>query len=290
MIEIKIKKAVFPVAGFGTRFLPATKSQPKEMLPVVDKPVIHYLVEEAVKSGIEEIIIITGRGKRAIEDYFDQSFELEHNLVESGKHELLKEVMEIPNMAKFVYIRQPLPKGDGDAVLQAYSLLGDEPFAVLFGDDLVVNKKPAIKQLIEDFVEFESPVLATVQVEMEEVDKYGVVSLEGENVVGIVEKPSKEVAPSNNAVIGKYILNKQILDILKELSLRPDYADKELKLADAFSEYLSRGGVLRAKTVQGERYDTGSKIGLLKANIAFALGREDLGDELKKYLQDKLCG
>ena len=285
-----IKKAVFPVAGFGTRFLPVTKSQPKEMLPVVDKPVIHYLVEEAVKSGIEEIIIITGRGKRAIEDYFDQSFELEHNLVENGKHDLLKEVMEIPNMAKFVYIRQPLPKGDGDAVLQAYSLLGDDPFVVLFGDDLVVNDEPAIKQLIDDYTVNECPVLATIEVEDSEVDKYGIVSLEGSNVVGIVEKPDVGAAPSNNAVIGKYVLNKEILDILKELSQDARFIDRELKLADAFSEYLSRKGVLRAKKIVGERYDTGSKIGLLKANISFALNREDLAEELKKYLQDKLCG
>lgn len=284
----KIKRAVFPVAGFGTRFLPVTKSQPKEMLPIVDKPVIHYLVEEAVSAGIEEIIIVTGRGKRAIEDYFDHSFELEHNLVESGKHDLLREVVNIPNMAKFVYIRQPLPKGDGDAVLQAYSLLGDEPFVVLFGDDLVVNEKPATVQLIEEFEKNSQPVLATVTVPDSEVDKYGIVSLEGDKVVNVVEKPKVGTAPSNNAVIGKYILNKEILDILLELKNDPSFKEKELKLADAFSLYIKRGGTLMAKEVQGDRYDTGSKIGLLKANFDFAMKRPELATELKEYLKSKL--
>lgn len=284
----KIKRAVFPVAGYGTRFLPVTKSQPKEMLPIVDKPVIHYLVEEAVAAGIEEIIIITGRGKRAIEDYFDQSFELEHNLVENGKNDLLREVVDIPNMAKFVYIRQSLPKGDGDAVLQAYSLLGDDPFVVLFGDDLIVNEKPATAQLMDDFNEFQVPVLGTVEVEDSEVDKYGIVCFKDDKVTSIEEKPKVGTAKSNNAVIGKYILNKEILDILKELSLLPEYKTRELKLADAFKVYIERNGSLRAKTIEGKRYDTGSKLGLLKANVDFALSRPELAVEFKKYLLDKL--
>lgn len=284
----KIKRAVFPVAGFGTRFLPVTKSQPKEMLPIVDKPVIHYLVEEAVAAGITEIIIITGRGKRAIEDYFDQSFELEHNLVESGKHDLLREVIDIPNMAKFVYIRQPLPKGDGDAVLQAYSLLGDEPFMVLFGDDLVINEVPAAKQLLDDFNDFGLPVLGTVQVEDSEVDKYGIVSLNCDLVEGIIEKPKVGSHPSNNAVIGKYVLNKDILDLLLELSLLPEFATKELKLVDAFAEYILRGKKLRSKSIVGKRYDTGSKMGLLKANIDFAMNRPDMALELESYLRSIL--
>jgi UTP--glucose-1-phosphate uridylyltransferase len=284
----KIKRAVFPVAGFGTRFLPATKSQPKEMLPIVDKPVIHYLVEEAVAAGIEEIIIITGRGKRAIEDYFDQSFELEYNLVEAGKTELLKEVIDIPNMAKFVYVRQPLPKGDGDAVLQAYNLLGDDPFLVLFGDDLVVNEEPATRQLIDDFHRHGCPVLGVIDVPAKEVDKYGIVSLEGDKISAIVEKPKIGTTPSTNAVIGKYVLNKEILEVLLKLSQLPEFANKELKLADAFDYYIKNNGDLYAKIIEGERYDTGSKIGLLKANVDFALMREDLGDEMREFLISRL--
>lgn len=289
----RIKKAIFPVAGFGTRFLPVTKTQPKEMLPVVDKPVIHYLVEEAVASGIEEIILITGRGKRAIEDYFDKSFELEHNLVERGKHDLLKEVLEIPNLARFVYIRQPLPKGDGHAILQALNLVDeDEAVAVMFGDDLVLGEKPALAQLIEVYEKTKNSVVAVTQVEDKDLCKYGVIDYAGEEVNGVVdltgfvEKPkTKEEAPSNMGVIGKYIVNHDVLKFLVDIE---EAEVDEIRLADAFRLALQNGVKLSGKVVQGQRFDTGSKIGMLQAAVEIALSRDDLKDEFEEYLRERL--
>src|SRR3990167_5231636 len=205
---VKIRKAIFPAAGFGTRFLPVTKAQPKEMLPIVDKPVIQYLVEEAVAAGIEEIIIITGRGKRAIEDHFDHSFELKHNLVEKGKHKLLKEVEAIEKFAKFIYVRQPEPLGDGHAILQARDIIGNEPFAVLFGDDIVDSKIPAIKQLINVHQKTGSCIIGLEKIDPKNSDQYGIVkpkSINGRQVdiADLIEKPAPKDAPSNLGIIGK---------------------------------------------------------------------------------------
>lgn len=294
----KIRKAIFPVAGFGTRFLPVTKTQPKEMLPVVDKPVIHYLVEEAVASGIEEIILVTGRGKRAIEDYFDKSFELEHTLVERGKHDLLKEVLDIPDLARFVYVRQPIPKGDGHAILQAAELVKDEPFAVMFGDDLVMGDKPALRQLIDEYEVSGSSVIAVTEVADEDLSKYGVVSLSEEmnfsgvaSLNGFVEKPaSKSQAPSNFGVIGKYVVTSEVLEKLVEIEdvFERNERDGEIRLADAFSLALDSDIDLKAKLVKGDRFDTGSKIGMLKAAVEVALSRDDLKDEFRDFLENKL--
>lgn len=272
---MKIKKAIFPVAGFGTRFLPVTKTQPKEMLPVLNKPVIHYLVEEAVASGIEEIIIVTGRGKRAIEDYFDHSFELEHNLVEKGKHELLSEVQAISNMAKFTYVRQPVPRGDGDAILQAYHLVKGEPVAIMFGDDLVFGKTPALKQLIDVYDSHNASVIGLTKVPDEKLNQYGVVSNSSKNgevyeLDGFVEKPkSKLEAPSNLAVVGKYVLHPSTMDRLFEMSQNFDYKN-ELRLANAFVDDLKNSQKLFGKNLEGERFDTGSVEGMLKATLQVA--------------------
>lgn len=287
---MKVKKAIFPVAGFGTRFLPVTKTQPKEMLPVVDKPVIHYLVEEAVASGIEEIILVTGRGKRAIEDYFDKSFELEHTLVERGKHDLLKEVLDIPNLARFVYVRQPVPMGDGHAILQALELVRDEPVAVMFGDDLVFGESPALAQLISEYENSGDSVIAVTEVPDEELSKYGVVSLAEEftsngvaQVNGFVEKPKvKADAPSNYGVIGKYIVTPEVMSKLESIDI--DDHNGEIRLADAFGLALQSKLGLKAKIVEGQRFDTGSKIGMLKAAIFVALNRDDISEEFKAYL------
>ncbi len=294
----KVRKAIFPVAGFGTRFLPVTKTQPKEMLPVVDKPVIHYLVEEAVASGIEEIILVTGRGKRAIEDYFDKSFELEHTLVERGKHDLLKEVLDIPNLARFVYVRQPIPMGDGHAILQALELVRDEPCAVMFGDDLVFGDRPALSQLIDEYERSGDSVIAVTEVPDEDLSKYGVVSLEGEfgdsnsaRIDGFVEKPlSLSEAPSNYGVIGKYVVTPDVMNMLERVQdkFKEDEIDGEIRLADAFGLALDDNLSIKAKIVDGKRFDTGSKIGMLKASVEVALSRDDLKDEFMEYLKGKL--
>lgn len=286
---MKVKKAILPVAGFGTRFLPATKSQPKEMLPIVDKPVIHYLIEEAVAAGIEEVILITGRGKSAIENYFDVSFELEHNLVEKGKHDLLKQVKEIPNLARFVYIRQPIPKGDGHAILCARDLIGDEPFAVLYGDDLVDSSEPALSQMLKLFAEVQAPVIGLTDVNKEEVSSYGIIDANGSDedevqISNLVEKPAIESAPSQRAIIGKYILTADIFDSLATLQ-EGTVGDGEVRLADALIEHLNNGKQIYGKRIKGQRYDAGSKIGFLKATIDYALKRDDLAEQLKGHLR-----
>lgn len=293
-MNVKVRKAIFPVAGFGTRFLPVTKTQPKEMLPVVDKPVIHYLVEEAVASGIEEIILVTGRGKRAIEDYFDKSFELEHNLVERGKHDLLKEVLDIPDLARFVYVRQPVPMGDGHAILQAKELVRNEPFAVMFGDDLVFGDKPALSQLINQYDQSGKSVIAVTHVEDKDLSKYGVISVQdgfssGVGIVdGFIEKPvNVSDAPSNYGVIGKYIVTPEVMDSLESIEFEAlkNGSSGEIRLADAFSLALREGIDVEAKIVEGERFDTGSKIGMLKASIFVALKRDGIKDEFMDYLK-----
>ncbi|MDD3498459.1 MAG: UTP--glucose-1-phosphate uridylyltransferase GalU [Candidatus Moranbacteria bacterium] len=283
----KIKKAILPVAGFGTRFLPATKAQPKEMLPVVDKPVIQYLVEEAVSAGIEEIIFVTGRGKRAIEDHFDISFELEHTLVEKEKKELLDEVRKISSLAKFSYVRQPKPLGDGHAILCAKQLINpDETVAVLFGDDLVDSKTSAISQLIKVYEKYEDPVIALTEVAKEDVHKFGVVDpLEvGERTYEIkkfVEKPRTEDAPSNLVAIGKYIITPYIFEKLEE-----SVNDKgEIRLANAFVKALKEGKPIYGYEVEGDRYDCGDKFGFLQATIQMGLKHPETKDKLKKYLK-----
>lgn len=284
---MKIRKAVFPAAGFGTRFLPVTKAQPKEMLPIVDKPVIQYLVEEAVASGIEEIIIVTGRGKRAIEDHFDYSYELEQTLVERGKRELIAEVRKIPEMAKFVYVRQPKPLGDGHAILCAKEAIGREPFAVLFGDDLVDSRVPALAQLIKIYEKYHAPVIALERINKKESKKYGIIEPARGNGKGrlhriksLVEKPDPKHAPSDLAIIGKYILTPEVLDALEKAEKG---RDGEIRLIEAF-RMLCGKMPLFGYEVEGKRYDTGDKLGFLQATIDFALKRKDLGPQLQRYI------
>lgn len=284
----KIRKAVFPVAGYGTRFLPVTKSQPKEMLPIVDKPVIQYLVEEAVASGIEEIIIVTGRGKRSIEDHFDHSFELEYNLVEKGKHELLQEVRDIENLARFVYVRQSMPLGDGDAILCAKEIIGDEPFAVLFGDDIIDNSTPALQQLIDAYNETGTSCMGLAQVEGDEISNYGVIKGQSVkkgkktlyDIETLVEKPKPHEAPSNMGIIGKYVCTPEIFKALENANSEKD---NELRLIHGFKELLKTQKVY-GLPLEGKRFDCGSKLGLITATIEFGLKRKDLGPELKKYI------
>lgn len=284
-----ITKAVLPVAGFGTRFLPATKAQPKEMLSIVDKPIIQYLVEEAVNSGIEEIIFVTGRGKRAIEDHFDHSFELEYNLVEKGKHNLLKEIADISKMARFSYVRQPQPLGDGHAILCARYLVNSsikQPFAVLFGDDVVDCKIPCLKQLINVFEKYNDPVIALERIPKKDVIHYGVVSgIEVETGVyqlnDIVEKPSLKDAPSNLIIVGKYILTPDIFDYLEILENKEN---KEIRLADALKLMLKNRTVYGVE-FKGKRYDCGDKLGFLKAQVEFGMKHTEVGNYFKKYLK-----
>lgn len=284
----KITKAVFPAAGFGTRFLPATKSQPKEMLPIVDKPVIQYLVEEAVDSGITEIVIVTGRGKRAIEDHFDSSWELEHNLVEKGKHNLLKDIRKISRLAKFVYVRQSEPRGDGDAILCAREVIGNDPFVVLFGDDIIVGDVPATRQLLDVYEKKNASVIALEKVEKDKTHLYGIVGAKKTSgsstlhtIDTLVEKPKPEHAPSHLAIIGKYVLTPEIFAALK--NAKPSH-DHELRLIDGLRE-LRKSQEVYGLEVKGRHYDTGDKLGLIKATIDIALSRPDLASELKKHLK-----
>jgi UTP--glucose-1-phosphate uridylyltransferase len=285
----KIKKAIIPAAGLGTRFLPATKAQPKEMLPIVDKPTIQYIVEEAINSGIEDIIIISGRGKRAIEDHFDKSYELEETLFKKEKIELLKEVQSISNMANIHYIRQKEPKGLGHAIACASSFIGNEPFAVLLGDDIVQSEQPCLKQLIEIYEQKQASVLGVQPVEMKDVSKYGIVDIEQSDietgvytVKGLIEKPNENVAPSNLAIMGRYILTPEIFDILNETT--PGAGD-EIQLTDAIQK-LSQIQPIFAYEFSGQRYDVGDKFGFIKATIDFALQREELQQDVLKYLDE----
>jgi len=282
----KITKAIFPVAGFGTRFLPATKAQPKEMLPIVDKPVIQYLVEEAVGAGITDIIMVTGRGKRAIEDHFDTSFELEYTLVEKDKHDLLKAIQDIPLLANFVYVRQPKPLGDGHAILCAKDVIGNEPCAVLFGDDIVDSEKPAIQQLMEVYEKTGCSVIGLQEVDPKDVSNYGIIKgkqIDSDlyEVEDLVEKPKPEDSPSNLAIIGKYIITPEVFPCIKTSNASKD---GELRLIDGFKNLLLKQKIY-AKILRGKRYDTGTKIGLIKATIDYALKRPDLSKELKEYLK-----
>ncbi len=281
-----IKKAVIPAAGLGTRFLPATKSMPKEMLPIIDKPIIQYVVEEAIASGIEDIIIITGRGKRAIEDYFDTSPELESHLLQNEKYELLREVKDISSLADIHYIRQKEPKGLGDAVLKAEKHVGDEPFAVLLGDDIIKGNVPCIGQLMNLFKKYNKSIIAVEEVPKEKVSSYGMIKgreiAESTYLVeDIIEKPSLEEAPSNIGTVGRYVLAPEIFDGIKETS--PGKGN-EIQLTDAIRMLIGKKEVY-AYAFSGKRYDAGDKFGYVKAIVDFALEREDLKGDIRRYLE-----
>ncbi|MEK7097761.1 MAG: UTP--glucose-1-phosphate uridylyltransferase GalU [Patescibacteria group bacterium] len=284
----KIKKAILPVAGFGTRFFPATKAQPKEMLPVVDKPAIQYLVEEAVSAGIEEIIFVTGRGKRSIEDHFDYSFELEYNLVEKNKHDLLKEVRKISELAKFSYVRQPKPLGDGHAIACAAHLVGDESVLIMFGDALYNSEIQPAQQLIDVFNKYNYSVIGLAEVAREEVNKFGVIDgidlTDGVyEIKNIIEKPKVEKAPSNLAAVGKYIITPDVLEILSNMT---EGKSGEIRLADAFDILLKKNKPLYGKKLEGEWLDTGDKFGFIKATIQLGLKNKEIGKELKQYIKN----
>ncbi|KGG79638.1 UTP--glucose-1-phosphate uridylyltransferase [Caloranaerobacter azorensis H53214] len=287
---MSVKKAIIPAAGLGTRFLPATKAQPKEMLPIVDKPTIQYIIEEAIKSGIEDILIITGRNKRAIEDHFDKSVELELTLEKKGKKELLHLVQDISNMVNIHYIRQKEPRGLGHAIYCAKSFIKDEPFAVLLGDDIVDSpNKPCLKQLIDVYNEYKTTILGVQEVAKEDVSKYGIVSgMHIEDgvykVKDLVEKPPVEKAPSNIAILGRYIITPEIFEILE--NTKPG-AGGEIQLTDALKE-LAKKQAMYAYVFEGKRYDVGNKLGFLQATVEFALKREDLRDDFRAYLLDLL--
>ncbi len=284
----KIRKAIIPAAGFGTRFLPATKAQPKEMLPIVDKPAIQFIVEEARKSGIEEILIITGRNKRSIEDHFDKSVELELQLRSHGKYDLLEQVEEISDVTVH-FIRQKEAKGLGHAILCARQFVGDEPFAVLLGDDIVSAEVPVLSQLIKAYKDMGGSVLGVQKVPKDKVSSYGIVNPEkiNENIwkaVSLVEKPEIEDAPSRLAVLGRYILTPEIFDILEHT--QPGSGD-EIQLTDAINELASIQNVY-AYRFEGRRYDIGDKEGFLEATVEYALSRADLRDKFMAYLVNSI--
>ena len=284
---MRIRKAVFPAAGLGTRFLPATKAQPKEMLPLVDKPVIQYVIEEAVASGIEDIIIVTGRGKNAIEDHFDVSFELEKVLEERGEREKLEVVRHISDMIRVSYVRQKEALGLGHAILVTRDLVGDEPFAVFLGDDVIDAKVPAMKQMIKQFAHLKAPVLALEEVDRARTKDYGIIAgqpVEGGSlyqITDLVEKPEASKAPSNLAIIGRYILTPAIFEHLGKTR-----ADRrgEIQLTDGLKSLLGRQPIYGYR-FEGKRYDTGNKLGFLKATVEFALKRPDLGRDFREYLE-----
>ena len=283
---MKVRKAIIPAAGLGTRFLPATKAQPKEMLPIVDKPTIQYIIEEAVASGINEILIITGRNKRAIEDHFDKSFELEMDLKDKHKDDLLKMVQDISNLAHIYYIRQKEPKGLGHAVLCAKEFSGNEPVAIMLGDDVVDSKVPCLKQLINVFDEYKTTILGVQNVPKENVNKYGIINgMHIEDgvykVKDLVEKPDIDKAPSNIAILGRYIVTPDIFNILEHT--KPGKGG-EIQLTDALKELLTREAMY-AYTFEGRRYDVGDKLGFLQATVEFALKRKDIKDEFYTYLK-----
>ena len=287
----KIRKAIIPAAGLGTRFLPATKAQPKEMLPIVDKPTIQYIIEEAIASGIEEILIITGRSKKSIEDHFDRSVELELELAKKGKEKMLEMVHNISEMVDIHYIRQKEPKGLGHAIHCAKAFVGDEPFAILLGDDIVYNdEKPCLKQLIDCYNEYNTTILGVQTVPEENVSKYGIVDgIQIEDrvckVKGLVEKPSIEDAPSNVAILGRYIVTPKIFEILERT--KPGKGN-EIQLTDALRELINEEAMY-AYNFEGRRYDVGDKLGFLEATVEYALRRDELKDEFTDYLKGILA-
>ncbi len=286
---MRVRKAVFPAAGWGTRFLPATKAQPKEMLPLVDRPIIQYAVEEAVAAGIEQVIIVTSSQKRAIEDHFDLNYELEHLLEERGEIERLRQIRHISDLAQIAYVRQKEQLGLGHAVLMAKELVGHEPFAVILSDDVVVGQRPCIGQLIHAYHQTHGSVVAVMEVPREETPRYGVIG--GEQVEGyggrlwkvdrLVEKPQPEDAPSNMAIIGRYILTPKIFDKLEQT---PHGAGGEIQLTDAI-EALMEEQPVHGYAFEGTRYDAGTTMGWLKASVELALARPDFGSEFADYLR-----
>ena len=290
-MKMRVRKAVFPAAGLGTRFLPATKAQPKEMLPLVDKPIIQYGVEEALAAGCDQIIIITGRGKTAIEDHFDVSYELEKMLEERGKTELLSIVRQISDMIHVAYVRQKEAMGLGHAVLMARELVGNEPFAVLLADDVIDAQKPCLRQMMDVFEESQCSIIATQEVNGPAISSYGVLDaqrIEGKfdgrafDVRSLVEKPKQEDAPSNLAIIGRYVLTPTIFETLERTPLG---AGGELQLTDGLRGLLSAGEKIYGYTFEGKRHDAGDKLGFLKATVEFALKRPDLGPDFAEYLR-----
>lgn len=288
---MKVRKAIIPAAGLGTRFLPATKAQPKEMLPIVDKPTIQYIVEEAIASGIEDILIVTGRGKRAIEDHFDKSFELEYELSAKNKTELLNLVEDISNLVDIHYIRQKEPRGLGHAIHCARTFIGNEPFGVLLGDDVVWSKNPALGQLIDVFGRVGGSVLGVQEVAAEDVSKYGIVqpeetpiNCEGRlcRVRDLVEKPPVGTAPSRFAILGRYVIMPEIFDYLGRTEAG---AGGEIQLTDALRA-MAKDQDMYSYIFEGERYDVGDKMGFLRATVEFALRRDDLKTEFSNYLRD----
>ena len=285
---MKVRKAIIPAAGLGTRFLPATKAQPKEMLPIVDKPTLQYIVEEAVESGIEEILIINGRNKTSIEDHFDKSVELELELEKKGKYDLLKIVRDITDMVTIHFIRQKEPKGLGHAIYCAKSFVGNEPFAVMLGDDIVENGagKPCLKQMIEMYDQYKTTILGVQEIPKENTNKYGIVDgnyIEDRiyKVKDLVEKPEVEKAPSNIAILGRYVISPEIFEILE--TTKPGKGG-EIQLTDALKELASKEAMY-AYVFEGRRHDVGDKLGFLEATVEFALKREELREDFLDYLE-----
>lgn len=288
---MKVKKAVFPVAGLGTRFLPATKAMPKEMLPVVDKPLIQYAVEEALASGIEQLIFVTGSGKGALENHFDRSFQLEETLKDRKKIELLKEIESlVPESGTIIYTRQSEPLGLGHAIWCARDIIGDEPFAVLLADDLIKSETPVLHQMIKEFDRLRASTVAVIEVPREDTSKYGILDADPTaettfRVNGMIEKPPAEEAPSNMAVIGRYILTPKIFDIL---SAQGKGAGGEIQLTDAMSQLLKEQPIFGYR-FEGTRFDCGDKAGFQMANLAFALEHPEIKDTLLPYLKEMFC-
>jgi UTP--glucose-1-phosphate uridylyltransferase len=284
---LKVRKAIIPAAGLGIRFLPATKAQPKEMLPIVDKPTIQYIVEEAIASGIEDIMIVTGRGKRAIEDHFDKSYELEDILSRKGNNDVLSVVRDISNLVNIHYIRQKEPKGLGHAIYCAKTFIGDEPFAVLLGDDIVDAEVPCLKQLIDVFEEYKTTIIGVQRVPEDDVSKYGIVSCKHIDdrvykVKDLVEKPEKHDAPSNVAILGRYIITPEIFRFLE--NAEPGKGG-EIQLTDALKK-LAGVEAIYAYDFIGKRYDVGNKLGFLQATVEFALKKVELREEFSNYLKE----
>ena len=284
----RVRKAIIPAAGLGTRFLPATKSQPKEMLPIVDKPTLQYIIEEAIESGIEEILIVTGRSKKSIEDHFDRSVELELELEQKGKTEMLEMVQDISNMVNIHYIRQKEPKGLGHAVHCAKSFIGNEPFAVLLGDDIVDAETPCLKQMIDAYDEYKTSILGVQEVAKENVDKYGILDVKYiedrvYKVKDMVEKPSVDDAPSNIAILGRYIITPEIFNILET---QEEGKGGEIQLTDALQTLATKEAIY-AYNFEGRRYDVGDKLGFLEATVDFALKRPELRDDFEAFIKEK---
>ncbi len=285
---MKIRKAVFPVAGLGTRFIPATKAMAKEMLPVVDKPIIQYAVEEAFKAGIEQIIFVTGRGKKALEDHFDRSFEIEHTLMEKGKDDLLKQIQElVPQTGTIVYTRQNQPLGLGHAIWCARDIVGDEPFAVLLADDLIQTDKPVLAEMVKKFDRLRASIAAIMEIEKDQTDKYGILKATQieDDIVKIddmIEKPKPENAPSNLAIVGRYILTPRIFYHLEK---GKKGANGEIQLTDAMKALLNEQPIFGYR-FHGKRFDCGDKVGFQMANLAFALERPDMRDKLINFIRE----